>query len=286
MQAAERLALVREGKLVLGSDMDGTMTDPEQMNDLFSHLFAQKIAELIGMNVAECQLAIETSKQIIRLHPQDHNWIVNQQAVAPGISDYILLNQVAAHRWLHDSLHQPEDVDGILGQAFLYAHEQTPVRFRPGAAEFVQYAQERGKVVFVTNSRTTQVEQRLQVLLPGNTIPVLGDAKKMIVDPAFQEFKDLPPSVERPGYDRPIDLRRPHYYHTLTQRIPQQFGVEGGMMLGDIPELDLMLPEYLGWWTVLLTSSFTPSWEQRYYTSLATGFRAGTLLEVLEWLHA
>jgi hypothetical protein len=111
----------------------------------------------------------------------------------------------------------------------------------------------------------------------------MGDAKKMIIDPTYDA---LPDKVHRPGYSRTIDLRRPHYHSTLTQRVPERFGAEGGLMMGDIPELDLMIPEYLGWWTVLVTSAFTPAWEDTYYDQLKTGFKVPSLYHVVEWLQA
>lgn len=288
----EVLDQVRQGKLVIGVDMDGTMTDPEAMNETFSDLYAGEVARWLQLPLARLRTWIEEKKAEIIQHPQEYSWVINGYPAAPSVSDYILLNQNAVRLVLLDllaanevpgKLQNPADIDDILSQAYAFAHEHTPPRFRPGAREFVEFAQRRGKVVFITNSQTAQVEHRLQALLPGNTVPVMGDAKKMIIDPTYDA---LPDKVHRPGYSRTIDLRRPHYHSTLTQRVPERFGAEGGLMMGDIPELDLMIPEYLGWWTVLVTSAFTPAWEDTYYDQLKTGFKVPSLYHVVEWLQA
>jgi|GEM_PF-4457347 len=51
-------------------------------------------------------------------------------------------------------------------------------------------------------------------------------------------------------------------------------------VIGDIYELDLALPEFLKFPTVLVLSHSTPKWEIKYYKAHPNGFSSNSLQEI------
>jgi hypothetical protein len=98
---------------------------------------------------------------------------------------------------------------------------------------------------------------------------VTGSAKKYVLD---NDWIGVPESLQLPGLDRPVLLRRKLYFDTLD-RLRQAEGADWAdvVVVGDIFELDLCLPLALGARVGLMVNRFTPVWEQQYLATHPLG---------------
>jgi len=66
-------------------------------------------------------------------------------------------------------------------------------------------------------------------------------------------------------FPRPVFLRREYYYRVLKNlEEEKEFKPENTIVIGDVYELDLALPQHLGYKVVLLETEFTPEYEKRF----------------------
>jgi hypothetical protein len=123
----------------------------------------------------------------------------------------------------------------------------------------------------VTNSHTEAVAHKVDVLgrnedgtnaLDWLVARVHGRAQKYVIDDSFDR---VPESLQLPGLDRPVLLRRRAYFDALD-RLRQQAGAEWSdvAVCGDIFELDLSLPLALGAQVGLVVNDFTPAYERAF----------------------
>jgi hypothetical protein len=134
--------------------------------------------------------------------------------------------------------------------------------FQPGAGEFIEEVKRHGGAVVVTNSDTADVEAELKELLgsqPG--VQVKGNAKKFVVDQNWDGWRGRMPSswIQPEGYPQAVPLQRSFYFEVLS-------GLGAiKLVLGDLSELDLLVPQMMGIKTALKWTDYTPHLELEYY---------------------
>ncbi len=112
----------------------------------------------------------------------------------------------------------------------------------------MQEVQKKYETHVITNSSTDHVAKELQkVGFPEER--VIGNARKFVID---QEWNQMHEAVKIPGFPRPVMLRRKDYWNVL-----QKLGTShrGTTVLGDIYEMDLALPDYLGMRIIKMSNS-------------------------------
>jgi len=139
------------------------------------------------------------------------------------------------------------------------SNDKAEAPWREEMVEVLSKLYEKGHTVhFVSNSKTSKIEARLDKLLAGHAavrahVKVKGDAGKFVVrdakglSPELEAaFFALPAATERVAGKRPVYLRRGGYFEALA-------GIWGGiaeasetLVCGDIWELDLAMPAHLG----------------------------------------
>ena len=256
-------------------DFDGTVTDVQQEAADYLAAYRDQAAHKLAMTPDILDMIIPLARKEILKKPGIHGWEVNGLIVAPATADVYLFNRAIIRKiWQHL---EPgfEGIGVALDELHQNSYDRAGTAFRDHALEFVTELHRSGKLVVVTNSETKKVKEKLATLLGGEDhgIEVVGNAKKYLVDPAWE---GLPLSVTPPGFPRPVYLRRPHYHAVLEGLNPVS------AVIGDVYELDLAVPEHLGITTVLVTTpDMTPDWEINHYQNHDNGFTSGSLGEIL-----
>ena len=260
---------------VLVFDFDGTFTDAEAEARPYRRGSLEDIALLAGSTVeAITPLAHEIEAQVVA-DPDSHGWVFGDMVVAPAAVDPYLRTMPIARGILDHfgALKDPVDRERVLDRIlYKYNYAKTDTVFRPGARALLQDL--RGLHAWVvTNSHTGAVQGKISQLsdeavqagepdLQWMVPRVRGSAKKYVVDPDFDEFEE---SLTLPGLGRPVLLRRRLYVETL-EALRAEAGADWSdlTVVGDIFELDLVVPLILGARVILLASEHTPAYELAY----------------------
>ncbi len=286
-------------------DFDGTLTDAEQEGQPFRAGYLDDLAVLTGWPREQIETEAIKFEAEVAANPERFGWMFKGQIVAPATVDpYLRMMPVARH--LLDqaqALMTAQDRERVLdGLLYKYNYQKTVTAFRDHAGESLaelisqgHLSGEAGELFVVTNSHTEAVQHKIAQLESQRQQADLGDpsltpliervfgrAQKYIVDPSFDL---VPESLSLPGLDRPVLLRRKHYFEVLN-RLREQAGVPWSQVwvFGDIFELDLSLPIALGASVGLMANKFTPQWELDYLAAHERGYILDSLAQVQEVL--
>ena len=267
-------------------DFDGTITDAEAEGGPFRTGYLEDVSILTGIPI---QTVLEWAKDVeeqVASDPTQYGWKYDGHIVAPATVDpYLRMMPVArgvmdrAGVFLNEG-DRDRLLDGIL---YKYNYPKTHTVFRDNAHSVLQNLTGTSTYV-VTNSHTEPVQEKIRTLDKQNNSTILswlvgrvnGRAKKYILDPSFERVQD---SLEVPNLNRPIKLRRRHYFEVLEQ-LMHSCGASWGSLtvVGDIFELDLALPLAMGSRIGLVVNDFTPDYEKDF----VKGHPRGTLIHSLQ----
>jgi len=262
-------------------DFDGTMTDAEAEGLPFRAGYLADLCALVGRPAgdAEVEAIAEAVEAELAAAPEAHPFLWLGRAAAPASVDPYLRMVPVANRILDRFAAFPGAIDRsrLLGSVlYRYNYARTLGRpmFRAGAGEALR-ALAGSPTWIVTNSDTVTVAAKLAALdreMPGVawlTDRVRGQARKFDVD---DSWTGAPESLALPGLDRPVLLRRRHYYEALRAIVDEAGGGFAGLVVvGDIFELDLALPLALGARIGLVATARTPGYERAFVAAHPRG---------------
>ena len=254
-------------------DFDGTLTDAELEGKPFRDGYLDDLTALTGRPRDEIAAMADEFEQTILAAGGEYGWMFGGRIVAPASVDpYLRIMPVARMVFDRCGVFGNDDdrsrlLDGIL---YKYNYPKSGIDFRPGAYELLASLEGTPSWI-VTNSATKPVQHKVRTLAeqagrPGSldwlVERVHGFGKKYVIDEAWT---DVPEAMSLPGLDRPVLLRR-RKYHAVLDELRAEAGADWSdvTVVGDIFELDLALPLHLGARVGLVTSRFTPPWEQSY----------------------
>lgn len=263
-------------------DFDGTLTDTEQEAQPVIEHWEKMFSERADVPVGLIRGLIGDIKTRIVSDPLT-GWTVGGCVMAPAWADPYVLNTTAYQHLvplLADSggCSLPKEqklIDQMFLEIFRESYKFAGTAFRPGAKEFLDSLVARFHVKIVTNSQIGPVIAKL-AKLGDYRIEIIGDTKKYVPDLSMNE---LPESVRHEGFPRPVILRRANY-----KKILDAFDPERTAVVGDIYELDLALPEYLGFGVVQLATPSTPQYEIDHHRNRPRNSFARTYDDALEFL--
>ncbi len=271
---------MRKRKIV--SDFDGTGTDVILESETFNPAYTELFSHEFHLPFHELERRIETAKDTINSDPGSYGWKDGEIIIAPATADPYIYLQTAATLALESMAENSASVlprsewDSALVKVFREAYAKSGVFFRPFAKEYFQTLNAKSDFAVVTNSSTNAVEAKLAMLLGAdNGIKVLGGAKKFKLVP---EWYGALPTIRLAGLKRPVYLRR-RYYADILASLGDVTDV-----CGDIYELDLALPEFMGINTTLITTEMTAPWEKAHYLDNPSGIATPSLEVALEYL--
>lgn len=269
-------------------DFDGTATDVEEEGKDFGEAFYTDVAVFLGVDPLEfIARAVELEP---KLDPAVDCWEFGGFKVAPATLDPYLRSARVSRllaRQLRPHISEAQ-LDTAFREFFLKNYPDESVAcFKPGAKRLTRWMVNQGNAIIVTNSGTGPVCAKLKKVAHGRRLTtkrkmcVYGDAKKYIIT---DDTDFLIEHIEIPGLvGRKVLLRRGHYYRLIASQMVQRkvSGFGKVLVIGDVMELDLALPMYLGAHGILMTSERTPDYEVAYMNNHPHGHTAGSIDELM-----
>jgi FMN phosphatase YigB (HAD superfamily) len=235
-------------------DFDGTFTDVDAEAEPFVGVFRSALLDLLGFPITTSLW--DRTAALVRNDPVRFGWEFDGRIVAPADADpYILCTCVAQELFRGTGrLADVEVRSGVLQVLYGHAYKATRSVFRPDAREVIDTLLAGPRpVAVVTNSDERHVRTKLEKLLGERAarVEVVGGARKFVLagtaEPS-EAFDRAPDELRLPGFERPMLVKRGHY-HDALRRVMRVHGVERFdevLVVGDILELDLVLPAALG----------------------------------------
>lgn len=246
-------------------DFDGTCTlETEEGKKAFMSGYIADFAAMLDKSVAEVTIHMTDARIRIKQDPSEYGWAIDGKIIAPALVDAFVEAEVCAQIVLKDLGESLSDWTERRNALYRNNYMKYKTDFRPELLDVLRELRDEGHPFYiVTNADPAKVQTRLEEL--GEDAEwikpqVRGFAKKYIVTdgPTF-----VPEAIQFPGLNRPIFLRKQHYYDILeTIRSEQEVGWRDLTVVGDIAELDLALPVALGAFGVLILGPNTPAYER------------------------
>ncbi|MBU0756429.1 MAG: HAD hydrolase-like protein [Nanoarchaeota archaeon] len=269
-------------------DFDGTLTNVfEELKD-YDNDYTVTLAELLDADVEILwEIYQETKMEVI--NDPSKGWSYNGQIVCHANADpYMPVNTVfpevlqilrdGEYDSLGDRLSafykelnfdakvfEGKTNEDILEKAYQKSKKKTGIIYREGLETFLQKLTAKYSVAIVTSSGESDVKDIVEKLGYKGIIEVVGDAYKHDNNPDFTEV-EAEHRIE--GLPRPVLLRREKYFDKLKELETEKgFRPENTAVIGDIYELDLALPEHLGYTAIQLRTEGTPEYEAQYHAA-------------------
>lgn len=266
-------------------DFDGTLTDVDKEASPAVKSWAEDVGKYLGFGSDDLKRRWANAEDKIKSDLAHYGWLRNGKIIAPAGADPFVLATVTTQVLFDEEkiLLDNSKREVVLQEIFRNNYKKAITAFKDNADSFLTKLKEKFSVYIVTNSDTANVAKKLEQL-PTNhkDIPLYGNARKYDLDLNWEE---VPESVEREGFGRPLFLRRRQYWNVL-QKIMQEKRIspENVVSIGDIYELDLLLPEYLSAKTILTPRESTLDCELKAVKAYKKGSIAKNLEEVFDYL--
>jgi len=246
-------------------DFDGTLTDIEKETEFFQKNYPIIFFQRLGMNPEEKIKEFEEIKQ--DLIKSSKGFILGGFDVLPISADPYIWVQGASQEFLRKHNHQLEDETKFMIDLYSETISKKPkeaIPFREGnerTKKFLNRLLDSGKVAIVTNSKAEKINNGLNELGEryAKEIIVCGDAKKLFID---KDFSEIHYSIKVLGSNREALLRRKNYFKILKNLQNQGFLPSKTEVIGNIYELDLSLPHYLGYGVIQIENGYSKEYER------------------------
>ncbi|HLC90584.1 MAG TPA: HAD family hydrolase [Candidatus Nanoarchaeia archaeon] len=271
-------------------DWDGTVTKVDEEAGPAVDGWREDVGVELKLSTFEIERRWSAAQATIEAHPGKYGWYFGKEKriVAPAYADPLIMARTITELLFDEAgvlMNREEREEILQNRFFLGNYPKMLTVFKEDADTFLTELRARYDVVIVTNSGTEGVAKKVaQLPTDHSALRIHGDAKKYVLD---LEWKDVPESVERAGYGRPLFLQRKQYNDVLLRLMgerglnPRQVAV-----VGDIYELDLLVPEHLGMNIVLTPRASTPQFEVNAVRTSSFGYVTQTLREALPHLES
>ncbi len=264
------------------SDFDGTLTDVDKEAAPYTPGFQNSLARKLDLNLDHLVRMWNLGEEEIRKSPSKFGWFVNEIIMASAYADPYQMGN-AATTIILDKLGKVTDLterQDLLGELFKENYELTITCLRDGLDPFMSIVKSLASLCIVTNSSPDKVQSKI-LTLPSNhsDVPLYGFAKKYVPTPLWER---VPEKTRIQGLERDIYVRRGIYGDLLLRLMDEKkLTPEEVLVIGDIYELDLVLPQFMGMKIGLLPRVSTPDFEKQAVIK-AGGFVSYTLEDTLE----
>lgn len=280
---------------IVESDWDGTLTDTFANAENYRGATVEVLSSITGVSVVELRDVLEAKTKTVRKNPARYGWKQkisergDEIIVAPATIDAYLLTMAGVELLLkhfqrhdkHFKYPSPEQLQTVYPQAY----QKAGVVFREDAQLYVVTLFQETDFAIVSNSGTDKVRDRLGVLLKGTPISsddirLVGDARKYKID-FNQPLINIPMAITVPGLERPWFSWRRDYHNALREVLGKRENEDRlKYAVGDIGEMDLLLPWLVGFHPIQLVHGHTPKWERDFFSR--KGSTVKTLTQAVE----
>jgi len=266
-------------------DFDGNLTNVDIEAIPFVESYKTDFSNALSIERSKLDLIWDRKQSIIESNPSAYGWTVNGMIVAPAYADPLIMSRTIAGILLKDSGITDESIrQKMLDAFFQNSYGKLGISFKEDADRFLIGLKENIACCVMTNSKTDGVVKKIEKLPSDHSdIVVYGDAKKYFVTPEWEGV--VPNSIEKDGFGRPLFVRRQQYWNALHS-VMQKYHLhpENVAVVGDIYELDLLLPEMVGMHTILTPREKTPTFEINAVLQSRKGYVAQSLDDALDHL--
>ena len=268
-------------------DFDGTLTDvwKEALPAIAG--WKADVASELGFTSAQIESRWNQIQERIEQDPSHYGWRMGDKIVAPAYADPNVMARTISDILFDEEqkyMDRSERENILQHRIFATNYKKMGTVFKPEADDFLFSLQDEFRVCVVTNSGTESVMEKISQLPTSHSkIPVYGDAKKYVLN---SEWRDVPESVYKEGFGRPLYLQREKYWNLLTQVMAEHsLAPEQVAVVGDIYELDLLLPEQKNMRIILAASQRTPTYELDAVRAYSRGHTASDLFAIHAYLN-
>lgn len=266
-------------------DFDGTLTNLEKEAFPFVKGYKKDIAKDLNVSETEFENIWYNAVSIVNKDLNKHGWEISGKIVAPSYADPFI-HSMAVARVIFDKtgiFQNEEEKQNALTKYFNSNYNKLITSFKNDANEFLDSLKSLYNVCIVTNSKTDGVRNKIEKLNENHLdIEIYGDAKKYVLDNNWNEVEE---TVSKDNFGRELFLRRKKYWDVLSG-IMNKYNLENNQVavVGDIYELDLLLPEYKGMNIVLLPNKDTPQFEKDNVNKSLLGYVSDSLDGTFDYL--
>ncbi len=247
-------------------DNDGTLTllGPEFAG--FEQAFLERVQRRSGLGHESFAALLAEQRVRVYQEPHRHGWRHKRYLAAAATVDPNVELRAVCELTLGAcrALPTAQAIADELDSYFRELNQLIKTHLRPETPSLMRVlAQAKFPSYVVTNSHPTRVRQCLGEIHPAWPDRVFGHACKNQIIPWFYTIPDC--SFALPGFQRRMPLRRRPYY-TILNMLRLKHGVEWSDMVvvGDIFEIDLLLPWYMGAQVVLIDHELIPGYERAF----------------------
>jgi FMN phosphatase YigB (HAD superfamily) len=266
-------------------DFDGTLTNVDIEAIPFVEGFKNDLSNVLKINRLELDSSWNKVQSLMESNPSAYGWIINGMMIAPAYADPLVMSTAIAQILFKDfGFNDEQNISKTLDTLFQNNYGKSDISFKEDADSFLTDLKKNIPCCIITNSKTDNVIKKISKLPSTHSdIPVFGDAKKYIVNPDWQTT--FSSEVSKFGFNRPLFTRRQKYYEKLknileTNAVP----AEKVVVVGDIYELDLLLPEMIGMHTILAPREKTPLFEIKAVQDSPKGYVTKSLTDALKYI--
>lgn len=254
---------MQQAKIII-FDFDGTCTiQTERGKNAFLDAFQECFARLLDIQPGMVKKRFEEERSGIRGKPGRYGWETDGKIVAPPTADIFIEARVCAQQILKSLGKNPDRWNVRLDHIYQTAYPACETVLRSELCELFKNLRA-AEIPFhvVSDTNPSRIRNRLLDLGEDETwiSPLIyGHAQKFLL---ADEPGHLPAYTRLDGLKRPVYLRRKKYFDILNT-VRTNYGVEWGdiLVVGDIAELDLIMPVTLGASALLVTGIHTPAHE-------------------------
>ncbi len=276
-------------------DYDGTLTaEEEQVEELAERSIAALSQDILRVPLPRLREEYSRTRAMILAEPYKYWWEVNGGIAAYADEGAFITNTTTIQTMLRlepayakvvEESFPGVEYDPIMDCSNYLFHTYTfdlEPHFREAAEVVLKALMGAAELepVILSSSKGDKVRKNLGALGFGR-IRVLGDTRQYEMDPSWGRTFVDPGQGEGQIFKvddkRTIDLRRPAYYEALMR---EKTDAGGLIVVADTFSMPGALPMMMGIPFVLLRTSYTPSWCERYVSE----HRMGTVLENLALL--
>lgn len=242
-------------------DFDGTLTDIEKSSADWQKKYPKVCAEMLGANYIDIKNRYFEIKNDL-INQNNKGFIIAGYNSLPASSDPYIKSQAAMIDLIKEdcgkNFETPKDITKFLINSFSNTNKisQDKTFFRDGAEDFLNKVKKNYRAFIITNSDGDKTISALQSI-SHDDIEVYGNAKKLFVN-----SENI--SCLFPNFPRITLLDRKEYTKILKDLQRRGIEPEETIVVGDIFELDLAIPTFLGYDIIQIDNGSTPKHEKNY----------------------
>jgi FMN phosphatase YigB (HAD superfamily) len=242
-------------------DFDGTLTDVEKSSQDFQEKYPMVCADLLGINYSTMEKRFYELKNNLKNHPEK-GFVINGYDSLPANSEPYIRCQATMKDFIKEmsdcGFKVPQNTESFLSYSYKKAKKisNDKIYFREGIEDFLENIKSKYNIFIVTNSNGKKIRKNLESINHDDIMMYTNANKRLVYSPD--------PCISLSGFPRDILINRKEYYGALNFIRKRKFYPNNTIVVGDVFELDLALPETASFDIIQIDNGATPLHERKY----------------------